>query len=80
MTYNKSDTPIYRLANRIRNNAENLLGELERLKTTAPHELGSRLPDDEGPFNGDLEPPLSILELFTSAADLQEEVDVVLDK
>lgn len=83
MEYNKSDTPIYKAAARIKNHAETHLAELA--KFTTQHSL-PEAPSVDQLFDapafalGDLEPPQRIIDLLDSEELLTSELDIILDK
>lgn len=74
MTYNKSDSLIYRAASRIRAQATHLIQELQQ---TVQH-----IPTDS-PENGrvgDLESSFSVLNLLLSSEGIKDDLNVILDK
>ena len=86
MTYNKSDSPIYKSAHRIRAAAGPILQELEQfsrqsangdLKQVEAVHVDTNQPNAN---IGDLEPPFSILELLLSEEAIQSDTALILGK
>ncbi|KAH9987165.1 PHD-zinc-finger like domain-containing protein [Russula compacta] len=84
MRYNKSGTPYYKAAQRIKSNSATVLAELESLRTSAPSELVARnemtvdsLVQRSISTIGDLEPPLALLDLLVSL-DIADELNIAL--
>ncbi|TDL26735.1 hypothetical protein BD410DRAFT_783848 [Rickenella mellea] len=84
-TYNKSDTPHYRTAHRMKNHVKHILAELEKLaRPTLPtietQNGASATHDDAKSASpvGDLEPPLMMLELLRSADAIRDDTDLIL--
>ncbi|KAL5492640.1 hypothetical protein ACEPAI_4087 [Sanghuangporus weigelae] len=75
MQYNKSDSPFYRTASRMKNQATALLDELKQLARDVPSD------SPEAGRVGDLEPPLELLDLLLSKEAVDgSELPLVLDK
>lgn len=74
MTYNKSDSPIYRAASRIKAQAIHFLQELQQ---TVRH-IPAKSP--EIGHVGDLEPAFSVLNLLLSSDTIDDDLNIILDK
>ncbi|THH02990.1 hypothetical protein EW145_g6627 [Phellinidium pouzarii] len=74
MLYNKLDTPIYRAAMKIKASATHILDELLQLARHIPSD------SPEAGKVGDLEPPLSVLDLLTSIEAVDKDLPFLLEK
>lgn len=74
IVYNKPDTAIYKTAMRIKNNSANYLGEL--------HQFARCIPADSPEVGrvGDLEVPLSVLELLSSIKCIEPDLPFILKR
>ena len=83
MTYNKSDTPFHRTAQRIKKATERAFPELDRFvsqHSTPQPDTSSDSSDTPLPPVGDLEPSLRMLDLLINAEHIQRASKYVLDK
>ncbi|TFK48530.1 hypothetical protein OE88DRAFT_1634784 [Heliocybe sulcata] len=81
MLYNKSDTRYHKAASRIKANAQPILEELDKHATSHRYEntkADSDSIDLRSPV-GDLEPPLSILDLLFSSDNIKDDVNFILE-
>ncbi|KAI5123496.1 hypothetical protein M0805_008864 [Coniferiporia weirii] len=72
--YNKPDTPIYRAAMKIKASSAHILDEVRQLARHIPSD------SPEAGLVGDLEPPLSVLDLLTSIDAIDADTPFILDK
>ncbi|KZT21556.1 hypothetical protein NEOLEDRAFT_1164542 [Neolentinus lepideus HHB14362 ss-1] len=81
MLYNKSDTVYHKAASRIKANAQPILEELDKQATSHWAEIANI---DGGDIDlrspiGDLEPPLSTLDLLFSADHIKDDINFILE-
>ncbi|KAH8110728.1 hypothetical protein DFH11DRAFT_1618277 [Phellopilus nigrolimitatus] len=72
MLYNKPGTPIFKAASKIRASSEHILGELQQLARYIAAD------SPEAGLVGDLEPPLSVLNLLTSIDAIDADIPLQL--
>lgn len=90
LTYNKSDSPIYKSAYRIRAATGPILQELEQYARRPSRQMsngdaeqlveGATNPDQPNAHVGDLEPSLSILDLLLSEDAIKDDTSLILDE
>jgi hypothetical protein len=85
MLYNKSGTPFYKAAHRIRASSQPILNELEHLSSSSAVRSGitngdeSTTAEPQSSLIGDLEPPLELLELLFSEEAVKDDIDIILN-